>query len=342
MNIADAFEESFQELGLNLDDISDDTLSEVDETDEEAEAEGGPEPDESVDGPDSEEDAPEEDDADVRSDVPAVDIPEGAVIRLPDGTEVEADKAVLFQSDYTKKTQQVAEERKQLESERAEFETQRQQITDAYEQMRGWYEERVSNPSDWVKEIVSETQDPTTTIARALYELANDGRLDPQFVATFGIDAGEVAERAKVSARDNELAELRRKMEERERTEQEQQRIREQAARYQSQWDQIKQANSLSYDSADAERAAKKELLEFAVKSQLAHSLVDAYDLMQVRQAKTVKEQPAPDPNVLAKKRASRAVTPKGSSTGPGNKRPRPKTTRDAALEALSEYAGGA
>ena len=341
MNIADAFEESFRELGLDLDGNPDDTPEGTDDSDETDEAEGGLEPDESVDVPESEEDAPDADN-DVRSDGPTVEVPEGAVLRLPDGTEVEADKAVLLQSDYTKKTQQVAEERKQLENERVEFETQRQQIVDAYEQMRGWYEERASNPSDWVKEIVSGAQDPTTTIAKALYELANDGKLDAQFVATFGIDAGEVAERAKVSARDDEVAELRKKLEERERTEQEQARIRQQAERYQSQWDEIKRNNSLTFDSPDVERDAKKQLLEFAVKSQLTSSLVDAYDLMQVRQAKTVKSQPVPDPDVLAKKRASRAVTPRSDSAGSAKTAARPKSTREAALQVLSEFTGDA
>jgi hypothetical protein len=340
MNIEEAFEESFRELGLNLDGNPDDTLFGTDENDEETEAMGGPESTELADEPPYEEDAPDEDADDVRSDAPTVDIPKGAILRLPDGTEVPADKAVLLQSDYTKKTQQIAEERKQLESERAEFDTQRNHVAQAYEQMRGWYEERSSNPSDWVKEIISGTQDPTTTIAKALYELANDGKLDPQFVATFGIDAGEVAERAKSSTRDRELEELRKKVEDRERTEQEQARIREQAARYQSQWDEIKRNNSLSFDGPDAEREAKKELLEFAVKSQLGHSLTDAYDLMAVRKAKTEKQPPAADPQVLAKKRASRAVTPK-SATSPPSK-PRLKSTRDAALEALSEFAAGA
>lgn len=133
MNIEEAFEESFRELGLDLDGNPDDTLFGTDDSDEETEAEGGPESDELVDEPSDEEDTPDEDADDVRSDGPTVDVPEGAVLRLPDGTEVEVDKAVLLQSDYTKKTQQVAEERKQLGSDREEFEAQRQQVTDAYE-----------------------------------------------------------------------------------------------------------------------------------------------------------------------------------------------------------------
>ena len=123
-SIAEAFEESFQELGLDLDGTPDDTLFGTDENDETDEAQGGPDSDESVAEAASEEDTPDEDADDVRSDVPAVDIPEGAVLRLPDGTEVEADKAVLLQSDYTKKTQQVAEEPKRLDDERSEFEAQ--------------------------------------------------------------------------------------------------------------------------------------------------------------------------------------------------------------------------
>jgi len=336
LNIEDAFEESFRELGINLDGDPDDILFGADESDEAPEAGDGPEAVESVEEETSEEDAPEEDDDDTdRPNVTVIDIPDGAVLRLPDGTEVDSEQAVLLQRDYTKKTQQLAEERKA-------FEEQREQVSQAYEQMRGWYEERVGDPTGWVQEIVSGAEDPTATIARALYELANAGKLDPAFVATFGIDAGEVAERAKVSERDRELDELRRKVDQRERTEQEQARIREQAAAYQSQWEQIKAANGIDFDSPDAEREAKKELLEFAVQSKLGHSLVDAYDLMTVRKVRSnPQSSPTPrvaDPAVAAKKRASRAVTQRSEGAAAGASKARPSSTREAALAAISEF----
>jgi hypothetical protein len=336
LNIEDAFEESFRELGIDLDGDADDILSAAVESDEESEDEDGPEASESVEEPVSEEDTSAEDDDEDHSDKPVIEVAEGAVLRLPDGTEVDASQAVLLQRDYTKKTQQLAEERR-------EFEAQREQVSEAYEQMRNWYEERSSDPTGWVQEIVAGTEDPTATIARALYELANQGKLDPAFVATFGIDAGDIAEKAKVSERDRELDELKKKIEDRERTEQEQLRIREQAAAYQSQWDEIKSSHGVAFDSPDVEREAKKELLEFAVQAKLSHSLVDAYDLMLVRRGRSTtlsEPKPAADPQVTAKKRASRAVAQRSGGAGvSGNTPAKPKSTRDAALEAISEFA---
>ena len=337
MNIEDAFEESFRELGLDLDGDTDDILSVADESDELFEGEDGPTAAESVDEQTSVEDALAGDaDESDRSDAVRIDIPEGAVLRLPDGTEVDSKQAVLLQRDYTKKTQQLADERR-------EFEEQRQQVADAYEQMRTWYEERAADPTAWVQEIVSSAEDPTATIAKALYELANQGKLDPSFVAAFGIDAGEVAERAQQTSRDSELEALKKKVEEREQAEEAQARVREQAAVYQRQWDDIKSNHALAFDSADAEREAKKELLTFALQSGLSHSLTDAYDLMLVRTGRFNPQSTQPtkgDPEVAAKKRASRAVTQRSeSAAGGGTKTTRPRSTREAALEAISEFA---
>lgn len=338
MNIEDAFEESFRELGINLDGDTDDILSVADENDESPAAEDGPEDEELVEEQPSGEDAPVEDDNDTdQRDKPVIDVTEGAVLRLPDGTEVDASQAVLLQRDYTKKTQQLAEERR-------EFDEQRTQVTEAYEQMQNWYEERSGNPTAWVQEIVSSTDDPTATLARALYELANDGKLDPAFVATFGIDAGEIADRAQKSERDRELDELRKKFDDRERSEADQLRVREQAAVYQRQWDEIRSTHGVAFDSPDAERAAKKELLEFAVEAKLAHSLVDAYDLMMVRRGRSnpqsKPEARVPDPAVAAKKRASRAVAQRSEGAGSAGSTPvKSLSTREAALEAISEFA---
>jgi hypothetical protein len=337
MNLNEALEQSLEALGLDLDSDSDTFQSETGEQVEEPEAKEVAEGDEPVDAQDDDEDADEEAvEDDRKADGNVVEVPEGAVLRLPDGTEVEVDKAVLFQSDYTKKTQQLAEDRKQ-------FEGDREKVLEAYEQMRNWYESRASNPTDWVKEIVSESPDPTAAIAKALYELANEGKLDAEFVQTFGIDAGEVAKRATELKRDSELDSLRKKVEERERSEAEQRAIQEQARKYQSEWDDIKQSNSLAFDNRDDEISAKRELLQFAMNNRMAHSLKDAYDLMLLRTGRTgqpeaVKAKPAPDPQVTEKKRASRAVTPKGNATG-GPRVKKPASVREAALQSLEEYA---
>lgn len=341
MNLNDALEQSLAELGLDLEGDTGDLQPVTDEQEADTDDLEGSEEDAPV-GEEVQEEAAEE--AESEDDAPTgqiLEVPKGSTLRLPDGTEVEADKAVLFQSDYTKKTQQLSEERKTLENEKQEFETQRQQVAEAYEQMRNWYESRAANPTDWVKEIISEAKDPTATIAKALYELANDGRLDPDFVKTFGIDSGEVARKASQSQRDRELEELRSKVEARERTEAEQRAIQQQAQRYQQEWDEIKSSHSIAFENSATEIEAKRELLQFALANKISHSLKDAYDLMLVRTGRLnqpkVEPAPTPDPQVTDKKRASRAVTPK-SSAGSAPKAKRPKSVRDAALQALDEY----
>lgn len=337
MNLSDALEQSLAALGLDLDGDSDTFQSETDEQVEEPDTEEAVEGDEPVDAEDDDEDTGEEAvEDDRKADGKVIDVPEGALIRLPDGTEVEVDKAVLFQSDYTKKTQQLAEERKQ-------FEADREKVVDAYEQMQNWYESRAANPTDWVKEIISESPDPTAAIAKALYELANDGKLDAEFVKTFGIDAGDVAKRATESKRDTELDQLRKKVEDRERSESEQRAIQEQAKKYESQWSDIKSGHGLNFTTRDDEIAAKRELLQFAMNNRMAHSLQDAYDLMLLRtgragQPEAGKAKFEPDPQVTEKKRASRAMTPKSSASGVPRKK-KPASVREAALQSLEEFA---
>jgi hypothetical protein len=344
--LTEAFDLALEELGFDLDDNSDDILTGTVESDEEPEAEDGPEGDES--GSEDSEAAP--DDGGEAFDGPVIDVPSNGKLRLPDGTEVEVEKAVLLQADYTRKTQELAEHRKQFENEQQQFAKDQQEVLQTYEQMRGWYEERSANPTAWVQEIVESTQDPTATIAKALYELAQTGRLDPAFVETFGIDGGEVAERAKAQT-PNELAEIKARLDQRDALEQQraayeaqQLAVQHQVARYQSQWDTIKQSRGLQFETPDAEVEAKRELLQFALESKLTRSLEDAFDLMSVRRGGAVTPKPVPtgDPEVTAKKRASRAVARKGVGSSGGGVPKKGMSTREAALAALDEFATGA
>jgi DNA-binding protein H-NS len=341
VNIEDALNESFKELGINFDDNPDYIQTGTGENAGDTDVEDEASDDEAVDEADTEEDEDGESEETTPS-ADVVEVPEGAVLRLPDGTEVDVDKAVLLQSDYTKKTQQVAEERKNLDREREELEQDRSKVAETYQQMRDWYDQRSADPTAWVQEIVSSSPDPTATIAKALYELAHNGKLDPAFVQTFGIDAGEIAERATQSKQSRELEELRSKVEQRERAEQEQARIKEMAARYQSEWEQIKQANSLAFDGPEAEVEAKRQLFNFATEKRMTHSLTDAYELLRLKSG-VASQPPAPqspttDGQVTKKKRASRAITPKSEVAGNGNVR-KPLTTRSAAIQALDEFA---
>lgn len=338
--LQDAFEQAVSELELNLDDNPDDFLAGIAENEDPIGAEEGPEVEDSGDEPASE--AADENANRVVPKGPVVEVPEGGVLRLPDGTEVDAEKAVLLQADYTRKTQELSEQRKQFENEIQQFQQVQEEVQSAYQQMRGWYEERAANPTGWIEEIVASSPDPTATIAKALYDLAHSGRLDPAFVETFGIDSGEVAEKANAYSRTpDEVAELRARLDQREMLEAQQYAVSQQAAAYQSQWDQIKQTNGLNFEGPEAEVAAKRELLQFALESKMTRSLVDAYDLMKVRRGGVLPKPAAVEPEVTAKKRASRAVARKGVGSSSSGVPKQKLSTREAALAALDEFATG-
>lgn len=342
----DILEKAFDDLGFDVEDPTDAITSAIDESDEPDSDSDGLEDGESVEDEDEFEQAEEwgDEEADGSDDKPdtgdVVKLADGLKVVLPDGTEVDAKDIIAFQSDYTKKTQALAEQRKQ-------FDTEREQIVTAYNQMRDYYEDRVKNPTNWVAEIASQSEKPTAVLAGAIYDLAQQGLLDKEFVEAFGIESGVVASTAKESKTDAELRALREKLERREIEEQERERMQQTVARYQSEWAQIKQDYGLSFDTPDAETAAKRELLTFATERKLTASLVDAYDLLAARKArqsapevKATTAKPEPDPATLEKKRASRAVAQRSSSGGSAPaKKQRPKTTRSAALEALEEYA---
>jgi hypothetical protein len=333
-DVQKAFEQSLDELGLaglfDSDSPAPETNEETEPDDSLLEAE------EESDEPADEDDAPEDDDE--PDDVPYIDIVENAKLKLPDGTVVDAKSAVLMQKDYTRKTQEIAEQRKELDAARRELDGAAQEVQAAYENMRGWYEQRAAQPASWIAEIASQSADATATVAQALYTMAQNGLLDPKFVETFGIDAGEVAKVAEGSQVKNELDELKKWRYQQEVQAQQQAAVRNRAVEYEREWEHIKQSKGMEFQSRVQELEVKKELLQFAIQNNLTRSLVDAYDLMTVRKPR-VSSQPGPDPEVAAKKRASRAVTPKSANAGTA-KQKKVMSTREAALEAFGAIAG--
>jgi hypothetical protein len=263
-----------------------------------------------------------------------IEVTEDDTILLPDGTEVNVKDSALRQADYTRKTQQLAQERKQIEDKQRELDTV---LTD----FEIWYQERSANPDRWISEIARSLPDRgvrTQMVARALKELAESGYLEDDFVEMFGLTAGPAAEFAaepeedRVSRLEAELASQKREKEI-------EARVRQQAAALQSQWDEIKTAYGLTFPDASQEFEAKKETLEFA-KANNVPSLTVAYDALQARRQTATPRQP--DEATTEKKRASRAITPKSSSAGqvaPPKKKA--KTISEAASMALDRYLSG-
>ena len=321
--------------GFDFEDPDDTLLSTPEETVGEEEGET---PEGGEDEPvlvDEEEDASEQVEETEQSDETIIDVNPYAKLRLPDGTLVEANSAILMQADYTRKTQELAEQRKQVETERQQFELQARSMQNEFQQMQTWYQQRVSSPSSWIAEIASQSEDPTSTLAKALYDLATAGMLDEKFVETFGIETGDIAEAAKSSRIEDELAEVKAWKAQQEQERFRADKVKQQTQVYEEQWGQIKSSRTLAFDSPAEEYEAKRQLLMFALENNLGRSLIDAYDIMTVRQGPLVREKVVePDPDVVNKKRASRAVTPKTAVTvAPAVKKN--LSTRDAILEAM-------
>lgn len=314
----------------NSDNIPDETDGETAELNDDASLE-----DEEVVSGDGDVEVEDDDGEFVSEDELVIEVIENAKLKLPDGTLVDAGKAVLMQADYTRKTQELAEQRKVFETEKSELEQGANEVFQAYEQAREWYETRAAKPSDWVTEIVSESEDPTSVLAKAIYSLSQQGVLDPQFVESFGLESGEVVERAKSATVQDELAEIRAWKTQQESEVQRKTAIQRQTQIYEQQWEEIKSSRGLQFSDKVEELDVKRKLLEFAMENKLGRSLFDAFDLMTVRRPIAVQKQGEPDPVVAAKKRANRAVTAKTAVSGSTKQPKRNLSTREALLEAM-------
>lgn len=236
----------------------------------------------------------------------ALEVDEDAVIRLPDGREVRVKDGLSMQADYTKKTQELAEQRRAFESEREELVGFKTQVED-------WFAERTSNPAQFVTEIAAElSENPTAVIAQAIKDLHAAGKLDARFASAFGLEGGRAAEAVEAATSDDRVAELERRLtqrEEQERATAEQRRI---AGEYQAQWDRIKQTEGLSYDDPKGELQAKVDLLTFARDNEITN-LETAYAAMAYRRQKQAKPPAEKVVELASRKRQTRAMTPKGS-----------------------------
>lgn len=324
--MADTFE---QAIGQALDDLDADALEVPESSADTEQAEGvDSEPDENgeLDGePDEDEEAD-----DTPDDAELVELSDGQVVKLPDGTEMpfqELRDSLLRQSDYTKKTQEAAEVKREAEELR--------------DKLGAWYQERAENPVGWVSEIISETSDPTATLAQAIVGLAQAGGLDPEFVKTFGIDTDDspIAGTAKQASDDDRISRLEREREQ-EKADREAAASREQAmAEYRKQYAEIVQSEALTFDDVDAETRFKAELAGFARDNQITDLRV-AYDAMsrraerEQRAASDSEAKRAARQKVVDRKRKQAAITPKGG-TGAGQQTSRASSFEESAGQAV-------
>lgn len=302
---------------------------EVEDTAEEPEAS-----EEDVDEEEAEE-APAEDDDQDEDDEEAEQEGELHTV-VVDGEELQVPTEELVKGyqrreDYTRKTQELSEQRKQLDSDR-------EAVDGFVSQFNDWWAERQADPVGWIGDIVTGTEDPTGVLAQSLVALAREGKLDSEFVKAFGIETGPVADRAKTSFQDKRLTDLEQQRQQQQAQAQAAQQQRELVEQFNSQWADIKAQEALTFDTPDADRTAFVELLRFAREREITH-LPTAYAAMawQRRKAAAPEVQETAK-EVVAKKRQTRAMTPTGR-TGP---KARDFDTVDDALAAAFERVSAA
>lgn len=250
------------------------------------------------------------------------------VLKLPDGTEVSVKEALLRQADYTRKTQAVAEERKELDAQLESF----SEAINYVENLRNSWTE---NPVNVISAFVSSTEDATLTFTQVLVDLAQNDKIDQQFLDTFGITKEVRDTWSNTSKQSNELADVKRRLESFEtdkvRQEQsyaEQLAVQEAVAGYESQWNSIKHEFDLNLP-LDEELQLKIKTLEYASEKGIL-DLRTAYAAVSFEtQAKSAKKS-------VDKKKPTNAITSKGT-TGSVSQTKKVSSIEDAAWEAFNE-----
>ena len=302
--------------------VDDEDVDEPDEVDDE----GDEDPDESDDDPEDDEDAEgDEDDEgeDDEQDGDILEVTDETVLTLPDGTTTSVKDALLRQADYTRKTQELAEQRREVEA--------------FYDELKGYVEERSTNPVGWTEEIILNSPDPTQTVAQAIVNLAKSGKLDPKFVETFGLESGPVVDQAHTSQVDQRVDRLEQEREQERQQAQAEQARTQALQQYRQQYAEIVSTEGLEFDSVEAENAFKAELAEFARNTGIVSDLRVAYDALarqkdRERQAQEARQAQSEAKKAVAKrKKKSAAVTPKGTTT--------PAAKRGASFDEAAEEA---
>lgn len=335
-------DEAIDEVVADLPDNSDlepaepETEPEVEDLDEDLD-------DEVVDEPLDEDEDTLEDDDDVEED--DEDLPEGAIelseddeVVLPDGTVVSVKEAALRQSDYTRKTQELAEQRKQLEQEANQWQAEREELLGIQDEFAGWLETRMADPAGWAREVVADSPNPTQTIAQAIVELNKQGLLDPAFAEQFKLEAPEsaVAAAAEGGVQSKRLEELERRQKEQDEAARQQAENRQIVAQMFQDWEQLKVEQGLSFDSEEDEHTARRETLKFAIENDLigklgiARAALDAQSSSSTKTKKTPRTNQVPD----KKKRATRSMNRRSSGS---SRAPAPKKAKS--IEGAAELA---
>lgn len=251
-----------------------------------------------------------EDEGDTDQATEPLELTEDSVIRIGD-KEGKVSDLLEMKADYTRKTQEIAEQRKQVEE-------REQELEQVYEELRGWVEQRSKDPVAWAAEIATATGNPTALVAALIRSLTDAGALERDFVEAFGLDAPDnpVVRTAKAKEGDDRVAELERKLAEREERERQEARQRELYTEYERQVQSIIEAEGLDFASDAEVQQFRVELFTFAKETGLVDNLTYAYAVMSRQREKAEADKRKRLEAEAAKKRKASVVSKKPGTAG--------------------------
>ncbi len=246
------------------------------------------------------------------TDTKPIAVTENDTIVLPDGTTVSVKEATLRQSDYTRKTQALAEEKRQIEADRSAAQSAVEYVENL---TKAWQ----SNQAEVVSGFISSTDDPTLILSQVIVELAKAEKLDPKFLETFGITPETQDKWASEAKNQNELQSVKARLERFEnekaselRSQKEKQQEEQLVQEYENQWKNIVIENNIKLEPQQ-ELDLKLEVLQYALNYGIPN-LNAAWKALQFEKSKNVT--PAVNKNkaaVDAKKLATNAITSKSA-----------------------------
>jgi hypothetical protein len=312
---------------------------------EPAEDAGTDEADESTEQQSPEATEPEADEADAEEtegeEDGQVHVELDTLLTLPDGRTVSVKDGIELKADYTRKTQELASQRKEVEG--------------VYTQLMAWRDSVIAQPAEFVAELVTEskadpaglartvlatTSDPTAALAQLIQHMLDDGSLTDDFIEAFGLEAPDHAVRAKATnaKADARLERLERELAERREADNESATQAKLLNDYEHQIDAIIASEGLDPSGRDA---LVVELISFAQESGLVDNLAHAYAVLAYRKERDKQAASAAAARKAAAKRAASVMAPSGASAAGRQAEPvHHDSYESAAAAALAEILG--
>lgn len=343
--LEEALDQAFEDLGPNPEEGAeeDDEQAGVEELEEnEVTDDGSDEDAEEEDGDDLEEDLEDEelDDEEDEEDDDGEGDEESEESEDDDGDPLELDdedvlivdgEEVTFQeiregnlreADYTKKTQELADERREVE--------------EAAEKLQTWVDERQQDPVAWVAEIAAGSGNPSWLLGKAIEKMASQGQLDPRFVKAAGLDEeGEARQVVDEGEQEQRLRTVEERQEA-ERREREEAKAREAAKQqYLNQFEAAVEKAGVTFSDRNQRDETIAEVAEYASANGINH-LGAAFHQWTVENGPVGGKKTEPKPKKRKKKKASKKKKQSGAmSRSSSTKKPKRKKSADSIEEAF-------